>query len=297
MANRQECFVLLRMGWRPPLAEFAATMQKRFPELGRIAGTDAPPDSGMPGTLLVDGVSISMTIVNAPYPQEQLFAPVRLLNHIDPESLLANQLAYVLLAVEGPDIDVSRIGKAAEAQADTAAAFAALLTLTASAIAGEAPAIACFWADSWRLVQPEMMVEAGERVMEGDLPHDIWVSFAEVKGPRAGGGENRAMMSFGLRKFCGREVEVAGAPMSLAAMERVALQLCDRMRAGDGPIDYDGFDMGGGGRCVLRLAERFMRPRQPAVVAVPPDSAVDAETLELKNAKRGGIAGRLFGKR
>lgn len=297
MANRQECFVLLRTGWRPPLAEFAAAMQKRYPELGRIAATDAPPDSGMPGTVLVDGVSVMMTIVNAPYPQEQLFSPVKLLNHVDPESLLASQLAYVLLAVEGPDVDMTRIGKAAADQADTAAAYAALLTLVASVVAAEAPATACFWAESWRLMPPDVMVDAGERVMEGELPLDVWISYAEVKGTRAGGGDNRAMLSFGLRKFCGREVEVAGAPMSLAAMEKLASKLADRMRSGEAPIDHDGYDASGGNRGILRLAERFLRPRQPVVVAVPPDSNIDAETLEPKGTKRGGIAGRLFGRR
>ncbi|MEM6972368.1 MAG: hypothetical protein AAF577_06140 [Pseudomonadota bacterium] len=304
MANRHECFVLLRTGWRPPMAEIAAAMQQRYPELGRVAGTDAPAESGMPGTLLLDGVTVSVTIVNAPYPLEQMFAPVRLLNHVDPESLVAAQLAYVMLGVEGPDVDQGMIGKGAAEQAEVAAAYAALLTLIAGTICAQAPALGAFWSESWRLMPPDTMTDAAERVMEGELPLDVWISYAEVKGNRAGGPDNRAMLSFGLRRFCGREVEVAGAPMSLAAMEKLARAHADRLRAGNVPMDNDGYDApggsgsgGGGGRGILRMVDRFMRPRQPALVIVPPDSSVDPETLEMKGAKKSGIAGRLFGRR
>ncbi|MEL6208992.1 MAG: hypothetical protein AAFR44_02180, partial [Pseudomonadota bacterium] len=100
-----------------------------------------------------------MSIVNAPYPPEALLSPTRLIDHVDPEPLVANQAAYVLLAVEGPDIDPQAFGKAAAEASEIAQAYAALLTLAASVVAAEAPAMAAFWADSWRLVPPERLVE------------------------------------------------------------------------------------------------------------------------------------------
>ncbi|MEL6266368.1 MAG: hypothetical protein AAFR52_12095, partial [Pseudomonadota bacterium] len=232
MANRQECFVLLRTGWRPGMAEFSGMIRARYPELGRVAGTDGPPDSGMPSTVLIDGITISMSIVNAPYPPEALLSPTRLIDHVDPEPLVANQAAYVLLAVEGPDIDPQAFGKAAAEASEIAQAYAALLTLAASVVAAEAPAMAAFWADSWRLVPPERLVEAGEGIMDGRLPWELWTSFAEVKGARAGGGDNRALISFGLRKFAGREVEVAPSPIPLVEAEKLAQAMVGRLIAG-----------------------------------------------------------------
>lgn len=287
MTRRIEAFILLRTGWRPEIAAFAKAIEDRFPEIGPVAGHAAAAESGTPDRLEVDGASVALSVVNAPYPPEQLLAPVRLIDHVDPDALVATQLAYVMLSAEAP-----------EGEAEIVEAYAALVTLVAATVTAEAPALAAFWSESWRLLAPPEMARAAERVMEGDPPRDVWISFAELRGQRAGGGANRGLMSFGLRAFCGREVEVAPAPMTLAEAEAMARTVVARML--DGPAIADGESLEHEGRvapATLRLADRYLRPRQPAVVVVVPDAVVAADTLEPKEqAKRGGFVGRLFGR-
>lgn len=284
--TRVECFVLLRMGWHPPVEELCEKIRERFPMLESVTGVGAEADSGMPDKITIDGATVSLSVVNAPYPPESLLAPVRLIEHVDPDGLASAQLAYVMLSAEAP-----------EGSAELAEAYSALLTLVASVVAGDAPSVACFWSESWRLVSPADMINAAERIVDGDFPRDLWISFAEVKGAKAGGPGNRGLLSFGLRVFTGREVEVAPAPIPLATAEALARTIAYRLIDEQKPIDFDTLSFSGLEEPVtLRFAETFLRPRQPALVAVPGNSVYGADTLEPKDAgKRGGLMGRLFG--
>ncbi|MEO1775331.1 MAG: hypothetical protein AAFS07_10300 [Pseudomonadota bacterium] len=284
--TRIQSIILLRLGWRPPIDEFCAKITARYPILESVSGLAAEADSGMPDAILIDGARVSMSIVNAPYPPEQLLAPVRLIEHVDPTGLVNAQLAYVMLSAEAP-----------EGNTELAEAYAALVTLVSAVVAEDAPSVACFWSESWRLVTPAEMSAAADQLLAGELPRDLWISFAEIKGERAGGEGNRGLLSFGLRVFAGREVEVAPAPIPLATAEGLARLLSDQLIDEVKPIDFDQIRYPGFSETVtLRLAENFLRPRQPALVALPESSLFSADTLAPKaSARRGGLVSRLFG--
>ncbi|MEL6198454.1 MAG: hypothetical protein AAFT19_11445, partial [Pseudomonadota bacterium] len=254
--TRIECFVLLRLGWRSPVEDLCGKISERFPMLESVTGVAAEPDSGMPDKITIDGATVSLSVVNAPYPPESLLAPVRLIEHVDPEGLASAQLAYVMLSAEAP-----------EGSAELAEAYSALVTMVASVVASDAPSVACFWSESWRLISPADMINAAERIVDGDFPRDLWISFAEVKGARAGGPGNRGILSFGLRVFTGREVEVAPAPLPLSTVEALARGMAYRLIDEQTPIDFDALQHPGvDGPVVLRVADTFLRPRQPVLV-------------------------------
>jgi hypothetical protein len=281
----------LKLGWKPELGEVCAAIERRFPEIGRVRASAAKPDSGVADTFLIDGATVSMSIVNAPYPPEQLIPPVRLVEHVDADAVGRAHLCYVMLSAEAPE------------GIEWAQAYSALVTLVASVVAEEAPALAAFWASSWALRTPEGLREAADEIMAGGVPRSFWVSLAEVRSAKVNGIEMRGMMSFGLRPFAGREIELAPAPISLAAARAFSEKLADRMLAGEMPEDWETIAIAGHEKpAVVRLAERFMRPSQPVALIVAHGATVDPETLKPRKggiaAKGGGgLVSRLFGGR
>lgn len=285
MTVRLEGLVLLERVWRPDPDALAAGLAARYPVLGRIDSVEAGAESGLPHRLTIEGATVSISTVAAPYPNESLVAPVRLVDQLDPRRLAPNQLAYAMVAAEAPE------------DPELAEAFSALVTLVTAEIARTGPALAAFWSSSWRLVPLGTIEAAADRVMAGEPPRDLWISFAELTGERAGGEGNRCLMSFGLRHFAGREVEMAPAPVERAPAEAMARRLAERMIAGEMPADHEALvDPDLGRAAVLRLADRFLRPAQPAVVVVPEDSPIEAETLRPRRRAEParGLVGRLF---
>ncbi|MEM6679159.1 MAG: hypothetical protein AAF675_14940 [Pseudomonadota bacterium] len=295
MTPRLEAYVLLNGPWKPDAGEFATVLEARYPGIGRVRG-DAPEEgSGMPTVFTVDGAAVQVSMVGAPYPPEQLEPPMRLLEHVDTEEVARAHVAYMMISTEWTASDDP---DDAGENAEMAAAYAALLTLVTATVAEEAPALAAFWTESWRFVSIDEIKEAAAAVMRGEPPLSLWYALAEVKGARAGGGDMRGMMSFGLRAFCGREIEVAPAPLSAMAAQGIARDLAERIFAGDLPEDHaalphDALEA----PAVLRHAERFMRPQQPVALIVPPGASIDVETLEPKRSgggNRGGLVSRFF---
>ncbi|MEO0822296.1 MAG: hypothetical protein AAF074_17935, partial [Pseudomonadota bacterium] len=201
-------------------------------------------------------------------------------------------VAYVILASEYP-----------EGNPELGEAFSALLTLICSVVCEQAPALAAFWKESWRLRTPAEMSEAAAAVMQGRAPRDLWISFAEVRAAKVGGMEMRGMMSFGLRNFCDREVEVAPAPVDPETALEVSRLVAARLMDGDTLEDRQEIALTGFGEpAILRLTDRFMRPRQPVALLVLPGATVDPETLETRRSSTaskpgGSIVSRIFSSR
>ncbi|MEM7497676.1 MAG: hypothetical protein AAF371_06755 [Pseudomonadota bacterium] len=299
MPTRIEAYVLLNGAWSPDAMDFAAALSARFPGIGRVRGKQAEAGSGTPHTVSVDGATVQISVVNAPYPTEQLMPPLRLMEDIDPEPAARAQVAYAMLSSEWPDIEGE---EQAEAKAEIALAFSALLTLVTAQVMRDAPSLLAFWTESWRLRTAEEMDAAADGVMQGKPPFDLWYSLAEIKGSRAGGDDMRGTMSFGLRPFCGREIEVAPAPVSAAATEALARGMAKRLIEGKRVEDYEALPHPALEEpAVVRLADRFMRPRQPVVLIVPPGAGIDSESLQAKKSggasRSAGLVSRLFGGR
>ncbi|MEM8761040.1 MAG: hypothetical protein AAGE83_12085 [Pseudomonadota bacterium] len=297
MTTRIEAFVLLNGGWKPDAMDFAAALGARYPGIGRVRGKQAEEGSGTPHVISVDGAALQMFVVNAPYPTEQLLPPLRLIEHVDPEPVARAQVAYVMLSAEWPDLGED--ASPAE-RAEIAGAYSALLTLVTAMTMREAPALAAFWTESWRFWSAEQVEAAAEGVMRGEPPFSLWYSLAEIKGARAGGGDMLGAMTFGLKPFCGREVEVAPAPVGSQIVQALAKGVAERMLSGALVEDHEALMQPGLMEpAVIRLADRFMRPRQPVVLVVPPDAGIDAQTLESKKAagaaRGGGLVSRFFG--
>jgi hypothetical protein len=286
MAVRVECFVLLRSGWQPDMAAFAARLAERFPPLGSVEGQAAEAQSGVPHRLVVDGARVDISVVNAPYPVESLAAPVRLVDHVDPRGFARDQLAYVMVGADAPE------------GAELVEAFSALVVLVAAQVARESPSLAVFWSSSWRLMPPSGIETAAGRIMAGEAPRELWISWAELTGERAGGEGNRCLMSFGLRAFVGREVEMAPAPIAHGSAQAMCRRLADRLLDGAEFADREELrDEVLDRPATLRLADRFLRPAQPAVVIVAQSSPIEAETLRPRRVEQPrGLFGRLLGR-
>lgn len=295
MSIRIDAYVLLKRPWRANFDAIAAEFEWRYPQIG---GPRVMHDRGSDhqATIVVEGAPVEISSVSAPYPPEQLHPPMRTLGHepLEVDRLTDGQAAYVVVSAtsEGSGLEMCL-------------AHAALVTLMASVIADKAGGIAVIWPDSWVCLSPEAFGEAAASVLRGQAPVSLWCAFAHCNPAHVGAAEMTGIASFGLRKFIGRELELAPMPsvsgQAIGCMREAARQLLagEWLPANFGEIVLTSFDA----PLAVRLAdEGFLRPGLPAVVLIAPEAAVDLRTLERKPGTRmpaaagGGIMKRLFGR-
>ncbi|MBK0398073.1 hypothetical protein H0I76_02635 [Limibaculum sp. M0105] len=295
MSIRVEAYVLMKRAWRADFEGVASDFEWRYPQIGkprlmRNRGNDHQ------AAIVVEGAQVEISAVSAPYPQEQLHPPMRTLGHdaAEVDRLTEGQAAYAVVSTsfDGDGLDINL-------------AHAALVTLMTGVVAHRANALAVIWPDSWVCQTPKAFEDAAASVLRGQAPVNLWCAFAQSNPPQLGGAEMTGIVSFGLRKFIGRELELAPTPAvpgeAIACMREAAR----RLLAGEWePADYGEIALKSFASPLgVRLADQgFLRPGMPAVVLVAPEAAVDLRTLARKTGKDApaaegaGLLKRIFGR-
>lgn len=257
--------VLLERPWALDVGAVAAAVAERFPAIGRVEA--APGRSG----LLIDGAEVAVRPAEGRIAAKRLVPPMRPVRVWDAEPAIRGHVGYV---------DISSGGKLLGLEG--AEAFAAVVHFVAAAVTDIAPAAGVFWSQGWALSSPANFIGAANDILAGRMPLGAWVSFSTVLPKGYAPGEATGMVTYGMRPFIGRELELAPRPCdprsawrSVGRIARSALdrriKLADGVRLGDAAGEW---------MITVRERDHWLRKGEPVFVLVADDSMIDAETLQ-----------------
>lgn len=138
------------------------------------------------------------------------------------------------------------------------------------------------WQNSWGLHSPETFGAEANTLLDGKVPLSSWVSFAPFVPDGFEPHEAMGMMTYGLRHFLGRELELApypddteGAYQCLSSVARMVLESGLALRNGGRVEDSTG-------EISMAVRERtfHLRRDRSAFVLIPKNSVLDHETLK-----------------
>ena len=263
--------ILLEEPGEPEVEAIAATMAMRFPTIGRIGALPATGESD--GAVTIDGARVTLRLSDR-VPEEGFLPPLKLIRPWDPVRAIRRHTAALEVACGGelPGLE-------------GAEAYAAAVHFVATAACQVAPATAILWREGWAVSDPEAFARDAESILSGCMPLSSWVGFAAIVPRGHAPEEATGMVTYGLRPFIGREIELAPRPggprEACRCVSRVARMALDR-----GIALEDGqhlADPGGAFAVTVRERNYWLRPDHSAYVLVADDSFVDAETLKPRN--------------
>jgi hypothetical protein len=260
--------VLLERAWAPDIGGIAAAVEERFPNIGRV--------EAVPGrsAVWIDGAEVALRPGQGRIAAKRLMPPMRPVRNWDPEPAIRGHVAY---------LDISCGGELPGLEG--AEAYAAVVHFVAAAAVGLAPPAAVFWRQGWALSSPATFIGTANDILAGRMPLGAWVSFSTVVPKGYPPGQATGMVTYGMRPFIGRELELAPRPCDPRAAWR-SLGRIARSALDQGVTLADGVRLGdAGGEWTLTVRERdhWLRRGEPAFVLVADDSMIDAETLQPRH--------------
>lgn len=273
MSRQFTATILLNFDWELDVEAIAATTRMRFPTIGDI---DAfPADGSEAGAVTIDGARVTLTRLPGRVPTDRLNPPLKPVRSWDCDSAVRRHVAAIEVTCGG---ELSGL--------EGAEAYAAAVHFVVAAACQVAPACAVLWREGCAITEPGVFADCAEDILHGRMPLAAWVSFAAVvpKGhaPEAATG----MVTYGLRRFIGRELELAPRPGSTRdayrCVSRIARMALDRgLKLEDGQHIADPE-----GAFAVTVRERtfWLRRNLSAYVLVAGDSVLDVETLRPRNA-------------
>lgn len=265
--------LLLEREWLPDLDVLADTVASRFPGIGRI-GVLPGSRPGDTGHLTIDKAQVALDYHPQPVPAEQAQPPLKIGRRWDPDPAFRRHAAQVSVTCGG---DLPGV--------EGAKAYAAATHFVAAVLADLAQAVAVLWGPARQLVDPREVHAAADGLLAGILPVTSWIAFAPVVPEAAVRTGVTGMVTFGLRPFIGREIELAPRPGNAQSAYRC-------LRAILHPIMRDSLALRDGLRLVDRAANlthtvrerrHWLRRDGPVYVLVADDAAVDPATLRLRD--------------
>lgn len=270
MSRQLTATVLLDDAWELDVEAVAATTALRFPTIGRIDARPAPsPDE--PGTITIDGAVLTLQQLRGRVPADRLSPPLRPLRSWDPETAIRRHVGAVEIGCGG---DLPGL--------EGVEAYAAAVHFIATAACRVAPVSAVLWRDGWAISEPGAFAAGAETILSGRMPLGAWVSFAMVVPKGYAPEEATGMVTYGMRPFIGRELELAPRPGTPRDAYRCVSGVA-RMALDRGLALEDGqqlADPAGAFAVTVRERTFWLRRDLSAFVLVAADSVVDAETLK-----------------
>ncbi len=265
--------LLLEDEWELDVEAVAATAAMRFPTIGQI---DARPALApeRPGAAMIDGAKVTMQMLPGQVPAERLSPPLVPVRGWDPEPAIRNHVGAVEITCGG---DLPGL--------EGAEAYAAAVHFVATAALRVAPVSAVLWREGWVLSAPQSFADAAEKILAGRMPLSTWVSFASVVPSGYDPALATGMVTYGMRHFIGRELELAPRPCNARDAYRSIARVAG-MALNTGLALEDGQQLADiAGEFTLTVRERtfWLRRDLSAYVLVAPDSVVDTETLKPRS--------------
>ena len=270
MPRQFSATILMQRPWPLDVDALASHVRARFPQIGLVEAMPGQVPNREAGLLTIDGGKVVIMCIPSPLPKEALFAPLKTLRVWEPEPAIAKHYAHIIVSCGG---DLPGV--------DGAKAYAAAVHFVAAAIAEMAPSVAAFWSTGWALSQPEDFIAATDTILDGRAPLGAWVSYATIVPRGFASSEATGIVSYGLKHFLGRELELAPAPIDgktayrrVSAIAKAVMDRGAKLHDGQQLVDPDRtFAM------LVRERNYWLRRDQSAYVLIGEDSVIDAETL------------------
>lgn len=273
MSRQFTAIILLDDDWELDIEAIAATAGLRFPTIGHVDARRAvAPDD--PGAVTIDGAVVTLQKLPGRLAPERVMPPLRPIRSWNPDDAVRRHVAAVEISCGG---DLPGL--------EGAEAYAAAVHFVATAACQVAPVSAVLWREGWVLSEPGTFAESAERILAGRMPLSAWVSFATIVPKGYAPEDATGMVTYGMRPFIGRELELAPRPGdprdAWRCISRVARMALDRgLQLEDGQHLADPK-----GDFAVTVRERtfWLRRDMSAYVLVADDSVVDVETLKPRN--------------
>lgn len=250
----------------------AQAVMLHFPQIGLVEPIMGQKGIGNSGLLRIEGGHVVVSASATPYPEAGLFPQLQVLRSWDPVEAVVDHKAHVTISCGGSLDGI--VG---------AEAYAATVHFVAAALTRVLPVTAVFWQKGFAITNPVDFFDSSMSLLQGRMPIGAWVSFATIvpKGYRPSSA--LGMVTYGMRGFIGREIELAPRPGTarsayecLAAVVRNTLDRGDPLAEGQRFLTAGDVPYG----VTVRARTYWLRRDQSAFVLVSDDSVVDAETLK-----------------
>ena len=262
--------ILLEEEWPLDIDAVGAAMRQQFPQIGEIDALPGQVPGHQSGLVRIDGGHVVISSSPERFPEDLVEPPLQVMRSWKPERALRDHKAHLLVSCGG---DLPGL--------EGAKAYAAAAHFVVAAATSITPATAVIWQRGYCITRPEDFAESATTLLSGRMPLGAWVSFASVVPRGYAPDAATGMVSYGLRPFLGRELEVAprpGNPRSayncIANVARRALgqglQLSDGICLDDTGLDQS---------VTVREKTFWLRRDLSAYVLVAADAVVDPETL------------------
>lgn len=260
--------VLLERPWKPDTGAVAAAVARRFPTIGRVEAVPAR------SAVHIDGAEVALRLGTEKIPVARLVPPMRPVRVWDPEPAIRGHVGYLDISCGGdlPGLEGSE-------------AFAAAVHFVATAAAELSPAAAVFWSQGWALSSPANFVGGADEILAGRMPLGAWVSFSTVVPRGYAPAQATGMVTYGMRPFIGRELELAPRPGDPRSAWRCVGRIA-RMALDRGVKLADGVRLGAAESAwavTVRERDAWLRRDEPVFVLVADDSIIDAQTLQPRD--------------
>ncbi|MFK7945161.1 MAG: hypothetical protein AB8B85_19925 [Paracoccaceae bacterium] len=271
MSRHFSAVVLLERPVGVDIDALAQMVMEHFPTIGPVEPVMGQQGPGSSGLLRIEGGHIVVTVTPNPYPDDKLFPRLQLLRSWDPVSAIASHEAYLTISCGGGLSGV-----------DGAEAYAAAVHFVAGAATRLMSATAVFWQRGFVLSDPVDFYDSSKTLLKGRMPVGAWISFASVVPKGYAPTSALGMVTYGMRQFIGREIELAPRPGNArAAYNCLVAVVRNTLDKGEALADGQRFLTAGASSLPLTVRERtfWLRRDQSAFVLVSDDSVVDMDTL------------------
>ena len=262
--------LLLRRPWPLDMDRVATALSRRFPTIGTV---DALPGQSARdgGVLTIDHAQVVLQSVDERVEEDAYLPPLKILRTWNPMPAVRRHQAQLTISCGGrlPGMD-------------GAFAYAAATHFVATAVAGLVRPLAILWEPAQALAEPVEFATAAETLLAGSPPLMSWISYAPVVADGYAPADATGMVTYGLRPFLGRELELAPRPGDPRSAYRCLSSIVSRILRGGVEL-RDGLhlvDREADLSFTVRERRYWLRRDESVFVLVAGDSVVDAWTLQ-----------------
>ncbi|MGD1924104.1 MAG: hypothetical protein ACFB03_07915 [Paracoccaceae bacterium] len=274
MSRHFSATLLLDRPWQLNIDAIATALRSLFPQIGDVDSVPGQAADQDAGVLIIEGATVVVQSVSAPIDPDELTPPLRPLRAEGADAAAAQHTAQVVITAGGalPGLEGGE-------------AYAALVHFVAAAALTVSPASAVFWRQGWALTRATTFSASTTMLLEGKMPVGTWISFASVVPTGYRPEDGMGMVTYGMRPFIGRELELAPRPGDARKAFQTLGAIC-RMLLDKGITLADGARLRTDDESpVFLVRERtyWLRRDLSAFVLVSDDAVVDPETLKPRS--------------
>ena len=274
MSRHFSANLLLERPWDLNIDAIASALRTLFPTIGAVDSVHGQADDSDAGVLIIEGATVVVQSFPKPVPAEDLTPELRPLRAGGADDAAKAHTAHLTISAGG-----------ALPGLEGAEAYAALVHFVAAAALSITPATAVFWKNGWTLSRAETFSAAADMLLQGKMPVGTWLSFAVIVPTGMQPSDGTGMVTYGLRPFIGRELELAPRPcearsafQTLNAISRKVLDTGAKLSEGINIRSEDGHTS-----FVVRERNYWLRRDSSAYVLIADDAVIDPVTLNAAN--------------